>query len=58
LTGKDLIKIHDHTLSDLSEEYVAKVERRALSFLKYPLGLKLIFKPGDLHKILIEVSAC
>jgi len=57
LAGKDLIKIHGHALSDLNGEYVAKVERRALSFLKYPLGLKSIFMPSDLHKILIEVSA-
>jgi len=47
LIGKDLIKIHCHALSDLSGKYVAKVKRRALSFLKYPLGLKLIFKPSE-----------
>jgi len=47
LVGKDLIKIHGHALSDLSGEYVAKAKRRALSFLKYPLCLKLIFKPSE-----------
>ena len=47
MIGKDLIKIHGQALSDLSGEYVAKVKRRALSLLKSPLGLKLIFKPSE-----------
>jgi len=34
LVRKDVIKIHGHALSDLSGEYVAKLKRRALSFLK------------------------
>ena len=34
MIGKDLIKINGHALSDLSGEYVAKLKRRALSFLK------------------------
>ena len=32
--GKDLIEIDDHALMNLSGEYVAKLKRRALSFLK------------------------
>jgi len=32
--GKDLIEIDDHALMNLSGKYVAKLKRRALSFLK------------------------
>ena len=34
MVGKDLIEIYGHALMNLSGEYVAKLKRRALSFLK------------------------